>query len=186
MRLWRWTWNIGAVIVLAACAWGQTGKYIAISPDEATKAKATYERMKQAEDDWKSLEKQIGDKYLPKSTGVSIVNKGGVVIVVPENPWQGGFEFSDDFKLLLPAPLPTVTDDTDETRIPWIKASSDSAARWFSNTQSGDDFTECGEECRSGGMDFSVYDQEHGTSFGNADEPRRTPWKPKDSQAAKQ
>ena len=71
---------------------GQTAKVVALTPEDAAKAKALYAEQARVEENIAQLRDRISMVYLDPG-------------------WFTGFEFSEDFKYIVPAsqPLPSVT-----------------------------------------------------------------------------
>jgi hypothetical protein len=110
MRIWKWCWFIGALIVLALPAWGQDAVYKRLSDTDAAEAKAAYDQLQAAQKKWDDVQTKIQDVYLNQAhpkfdqsdghplNGAVSMSINGVV----DEPWQFGFTFSKDFKIIVP------------------------------------------------------------------------------------
>lgn len=118
-------WLLAMGFVVSA----QTAKVIALSPEDAAQVKSLYEQKAAIEKQLADLQKKIADKYTmvyhdyPTSACLQICPNG----VCPNTPctdfpkvteeekkaahvrerafgWEGGFEFSEDYKFIVPKP----------------------------------------------------------------------------------
>ena len=85
-----------ASLVFAGCLQAQTAKVIQLSPEDAAKAKALYAQKADIEKQIDDLQQKITATYLAKNK--EIQESWGWY----PWPWLNGFEFSDDFKFIVP------------------------------------------------------------------------------------
>lgn len=118
--------NLIAVFVIAAQAaicHPQTAKVIVLSPADAAEAKRLYAEKANVEKKIAELQARIRDAYI----GVPVIQEGnpkryvcpkdsdstviwgptGGPVRCERNGWNYGFEYSDDFKYIVPVPLVT-------------------------------------------------------------------------------
>ena len=81
---------IGAGTVLA-----QTAQVIQLSPTDAAKAKQLYTEKAQILSEIHAFKTKIQEKYVPHSSGIFSLNDPSIV-------WGNGFEFSTDYKFIVP------------------------------------------------------------------------------------
>lgn len=95
-------------------AFSQTAKVIALSPEDAKQAESLYQQKKDIEDKIAKLEDLVKNKYLIEGVPLYM----GCVFIEIANPypnqtnlhycrlagWEGGFQFSEDFKFIVPKP----------------------------------------------------------------------------------
>ena len=72
---------------------GQTAKVIQLSPEDAKQAATLYAKKADIEKQIDALHVEITQKYISKEQGW---------LVFSSNPWSNGFEYSDDFKFIVP------------------------------------------------------------------------------------
>lgn len=92
--------TVFASLVFAGCLQAQTAKVIQLSPEDAAQAKALYAQKADIEKQIAGLEQKITTKYLAKDKSSSFW-----VFNNQESspwPWLNGFEYSDDFKFIVP------------------------------------------------------------------------------------
>lgn len=116
--------------ILAACSLsGQTAKVIQLSPEDAAQAKALHDEQTSLTQRQKDFDNKIEGIYtevpIPTSgkAGQSCVyydasgyNYYGICgVSTKKNGWNYGFEYSDDFKFIVPKPAPSSTSTSTST-----------------------------------------------------------------------
>jgi outer membrane murein-binding lipoprotein Lpp len=105
MKKFRQAVVLLAVILVSVAGFAQTAKVIQLNPDDAGRARDLYAEQKRIEQDIADLQKKIKKEYLTKSkksdwTGGSVCY-GDTGQIAPG--WGcGEFEFSDDYKFIVP------------------------------------------------------------------------------------
>lgn len=100
-----------ALLALSLAAQAQTAKVIELSPDDAAKAKSLYEQKESIDKQIGELEKSVTVKYLANKDhrgGCTSLSSWSEPVCV-SGVWGVGFEYSDDFKFIVPkivTPLP--------------------------------------------------------------------------------
>ena len=81
--------RLAIILLLAGSLSAQTANVIELSPADTITAKAAWQNLQDAEKKWKDEQSVIGRKYA----------------TLPGNPgFEHGFEFSKDFKYIVPKP----------------------------------------------------------------------------------
>jgi hypothetical protein len=111
---------IAAIFLLSVCAHAQTALVIQLKPEDAVKAKQLYDEQTKVDQEIKDLQKRIEDNYLSYSMPISnctTVLLSSPTVDTPCSPkdlltvkkeWTT-WEFSSDFKFVVPKPNPPVT-----------------------------------------------------------------------------
>lgn len=87
--------RIAVLMILAAgLASAQTAVVIELSTTDAERAQKAWDTLQRAQEEWATVKQSVSDKYV---TGQTIASHG---VGVPE--WASGFEFSKDFKVIVP------------------------------------------------------------------------------------
>lgn len=85
------------LVLAASPLFGQTAKVIQLSPEDAAQAKSLYAQKAEIEKKISSLVDGVHDKYL-------IISHHGPdgLYGIYKDGWNNGFEFSDDYKFIVP------------------------------------------------------------------------------------
>lgn len=96
------------VLLLAGTVGAQSANVIELRPGDADRAKKSWEALQLAQADWESVQKAIGSRYVYKapcvasSSGVWPPSSEEFCIRNPKEGFENGFEFSKDFKYIVP------------------------------------------------------------------------------------
>lgn len=95
-----------ALLALSLAAQAQTAKVIELSPEDAVKAKSLYEQQVSIGKQIDDLKMQVQKKYLKPAKGetCNIYYSSGECYT---SSWATGFEYSDDFRFIVPAKTPS-------------------------------------------------------------------------------
>ena len=87
----------------------QTAKVIQLSPEDATKAAALYQQKADIEKQITDLEEKITESYLKGKADSYFCGVGYICVAspAPKSGWESGFEYSSDFKFIVPKPVST-------------------------------------------------------------------------------
>ena len=95
-----------ASLVFAVGCYAQTAQVIQLTPDESRQAAALYAQKAEVEAKIAALQTSITEKYT-KETRTYVFCTSCVTYLGTKTGWEGGFEYSTDFKFIVPAPQPT-------------------------------------------------------------------------------
>lgn len=92
---------VGVILMLCVVAvysaHSQEAHVIALKSNDAAHARCTYERLQKAQKEWEEVKEQIQADY------VTVEGKPGTIILaVPKQGFENGFQFSEDFKYIVP------------------------------------------------------------------------------------
>jgi hypothetical protein len=110
-------------VFLALPVMAQTAKVIELSPEDAKAAKAAYEQRDAANKTIADLEKKVKTKLLQDKDGKT------------KDGWLAGFQYSEDFRFIVPSWSNPLIISSGSTTIPAIMPSIPSCpSTWYCNT----------------------------------------------------
>ena len=88
-------------IVLSLAVFAQTAKVVVLKPAEAAQAKKLHEALDAAKKDADDFDNEIAARYTWEESGFTVSNGAWHSTKVG---WEYGFEFSEDFRFVVPKP----------------------------------------------------------------------------------
>jgi hypothetical protein len=105
--------SIVLVLLCAVTVGAQTANVIELKPEDSSRAQKAWDDLQKAEAGWKDVQDQIDMKYVEVpfdgKSGGTFTWPGDVKNGFrPKSGFNGGFEFSQDFKYIVPKPVTIV------------------------------------------------------------------------------
>lgn len=98
--------SLAAILVLAVSLGAQTANVIELEPADTAKAQKAWDALQRAQKDWDAVVFSMNKQYIappiPCTWGSSTGEQGPAGCSYPKKGFESGFEFSKDFKFIVP------------------------------------------------------------------------------------
>lgn len=89
---------IAVMTLISIPVFAQSAKVIQLDTADAAEAKQVYQQMQDAQKAWNDIQKRIASKYVEER----FVAQTGTKLTKNKKGWENGFNFSEDFKSIVP------------------------------------------------------------------------------------